>query len=63
MNFKKIIIVSFLFLVVIKSFSQDKTNTKKQKPWYIPEYTTVQVAGNIGFLSTGVGYKLFDDAW
>lgn len=63
MIFKKIIIVSFLFLVIIKSFSQDKTNTKKQKPWYIPEYTTVQVAGNIGFLSTGVGYKLFDDAW
>lgn len=63
MNFRKLIIFSFLYLFFVKSYAQDKTNTNKQKPWYTPDYTTVQVAGNIGFLSTGVGYKLFEDTW
>jgi hypothetical protein len=36
-----------------------RTNSR----WYQPDYTKLQVAGNLGLLSLGVGYLLLDDHW
>lgn len=29
----------------------------RRHPWYVPDHFTLQLAGNIGFLSPGVGYE------
>ncbi|WP_299013695.1 hypothetical protein [uncultured Polaribacter sp.] len=52
----------FVFCLINTSFAQ-KTPLNNDKSWYVPDYTTVQLAGNIGFLSTGIGYEIFDDVW
>jgi hypothetical protein len=33
-----------------------KTAVRQKRPWYTPHYLPVQYAGNIGFLSAGIGY-------
>ncbi len=32
-----------------------------KRPWYVPDQAVVQFAGNIGFLSAGLGYSLKQD--
>jgi hypothetical protein len=31
---------------------------ERERPWYVPDHAKLQFAGNIGFLSPGVGYAL-----
>ena len=50
----------FIFLNVSIIYSQDSSVADK-KAWYIPDYAKIQFAGNIGFLSIGPGYKIFDN--
>lgn len=62
---KSFLLVIFLSLA-FKSLGQDSTSVKykiKEKSWYIPDYVKLQFAGNIGFLSAGVGYKLIAKTW
>ena len=59
----KIRIITSLFIALLyasSAFAQDSTSVKV-KFWYIPDYATVQFAGNIGFFSVGIGYQLFND--
>ncbi len=60
MKFKNILIVPIILLVFVKSFAQDKDSIQ-DKSWYTPDYVKMQFAGNIGFLSVGAGYQLFND--
>jgi len=52
------IIISLLF--VHNAYSNDSTQVKV-KHWLTPEYATIQFAGNIGFLSLGIGYQFFNN--
>lgn len=55
---------SFFFTVISiiltanLTYSND-TISVEEKSWYIPDYAKLQFAGNIGFLSLGIGYELF----
>ena len=35
----------------------DFSDSTRNRRWYVPHYIPLQFAGNIGFLSTGLGYK------
>lgn len=40
-----------------KMFAQEHhSDSTRSSRWYLPQYVPVQFAGNIGFLSTGLGY-------
>lgn len=54
-----IIILVFTMLLSFRSFAQETSETNHK--WYRPSFVTVQHAGNIGYFSTGVGYKFFND--
>ena len=47
--------LGMLFLDDTKLFGQTKDSTVVRR-WYVPGFVPVQYAGNIGFISTGVGY-------
>ena len=50
-----------LFLLVLSglpAFSMgDPGDSTRSRRWYLPHYVPLQFAGNIGFISTGVGYN------
>lgn len=62
MNIKKLFITLGVLLISLNSIAQDAT-LKDKKSWYVPDYASLQFAGNIGFLSIGAGYEIFDDVW
>jgi len=47
------------FCWVDASFAQNEPieNEEKKRKWYKPDYTKLQYAGNIGFMSIGLGYE------
>jgi hypothetical protein len=69
---KKIFIIKFTILFFANSFAQKdvfidaiKDGTKSikvenQKHWAVPDYVKTQFAGNIGLISVGAGYQLFN---
>jgi hypothetical protein len=59
MKIKNIFSVSVILLFFIKSYAQEP-NLVKDKSWYVPDYVKVQFAGNIGLVSVGAGYQLFN---
>jgi hypothetical protein len=59
MKIKNIFSVSVILLFFIKSYAQEP-NLAKEKSWYVPDYVKVQFAGNIGLVSVGAGYQLFN---
>jgi hypothetical protein len=59
MKIKNIFSVSVVLLFFIKSYAQEP-NLVKDKSWYVPKYVKVQFAGNIGLVSVGAGYQLFN---
>jgi hypothetical protein len=64
MKIKKILLLLTALLLFTNTFSQDATLVKdkeKQKAWYVPDYAKMQFAGNLGVLSVGVGYQLFNN--
>jgi hypothetical protein len=72
---KKIFIIKFTILFFANSFAQKdifidaiKDGTKSikvenQKHWSVPDYVKTQFAGNIGLISVGIGYEIFDSIW
>jgi hypothetical protein len=50
----------FAILVFTNVFAND-TTLIKVKGWYVPDYTKVQFAGNIGLLSVGFGYQFLNN--
>jgi hypothetical protein len=53
-------ILFLLFFSTQFVFSVDEDSIKsagKKRQWYVPDYIPIQYAGNIGFLSTGIGYS------
>ncbi|WP_036821295.1 hypothetical protein [Polaribacter sp. Hel1_85] len=60
MKIKNIFIVSILVLFFSNSYAQE-TISVKEKSWYVPDYVKTQFAGNIGLISVGVGYQLFNE--
>ncbi|WP_405566440.1 hypothetical protein [Polaribacter sp. Asnod6-C07] len=60
MKNKSIYLLVLLVLLFSKSYGQE-VNLDKEKAWYVPDYAKVQFAGNIGFVSLGVGYQLFNE--
>lgn len=59
----RILLCFFLLLSFYQLNAQDTTSvklSKKEKSWYKPDYTKIQFAGNIGFVSIGVGYKVIN---
>ena len=61
MNNRESITLCIALLIISGTFAQDSTLIIKQKPWYRPDYATIQFAGNIGFLSLGIGYQFFNN--
>lgn len=59
MRIKEIFIVSIIGLFFCNSYAQE-TISVKEKSWYVPDYVKAQFAGNIGLISVGAGYQLFD---
>lgn len=60
----KTAIIIFCFFVIIQNVhginkppdSTQSVKKVKRERWYLPHYVPVQYAGNIGFISTGIGY-------
>lgn len=50
----------FAILFLTNVFAND-TTLIKVKGWYVPDYTKVQFAGNIGLLSVGFGYQFLNN--
>ncbi|MCK4464771.1 MAG: hypothetical protein KAU83_03585 [Bacteroidales bacterium] len=57
-SFKYLITFIAIVSVANLAYSND-TLSIKEKSWYVPDYAKLQFAGNIGFLSFGIGYELF----
>jgi len=57
---KKNTVTLFVIFVLANVFAND-TTLIKLKGWYIPDYTKVQFAGNIGVLSAGFGYQFLNN--
>lgn len=57
MKIKNIFIAPIVLLFFMQTSAQEPI--AKEKSWYVPDYAKVQFAGNIGFVSVGVGYQLF----
>lgn len=47
-------------MFVSATVSAGDTLEVETRPWYVPDFANLQFAGNIGFLSAGVGYHFFD---
>lgn len=59
---RHLVIVSLISLTFSGSYAsivEDsiKTSNTLERRWYLPHYIPIQYAGNIGFLSTGIGYS------
>jgi len=51
-------------ILILMSFSTfGMENQNERRGWYFPEQAKLQVAGNIGFLSIGLGKRFFNDKW
>lgn len=63
MNCCVLILLGFLYapFTIAGYHLGDTTNSAKGRHWLHPKYVPLQFAGNIGFLSTGVGYPLFKE--
>jgi hypothetical protein len=48
--------ILMLITLPVITASASLRDSARVKPWYLPHYVPIQFAGNIGFLSTGVGY-------
>ena len=59
MKYKSIFILSILLVFFGKSYGQE-SSLEKEKSWYVPDYVKTQFAGNIGLVSLGAGYQLFN---
>lgn len=55
------IAVTCVFLIMQASYAGDTLKSMSKKKWYSPHYIPIQYAGNIGFLSTGIGYSARKD--
>src|SRR5688572_15309024 len=56
-NMKSIIAILFYFLIFTLPISAgDPDSTHVQRKWFVPDMIKSQFAGNIGFVSAGVGY-------
>ena len=63
MKIKKILLPFVALLFFSNTFAQDAIliqDKAKEKAWYEPDYAKMQFAGNLGLLSVGVGYQLFN---
>ena len=59
MKIKNILSAFIILLFFTKLYAQEP-HLVKDKAWYIPNYVKMQFAGNIGVVSVGAGYQLFD---
>ncbi|GAB7256735.1 hypothetical protein [uncultured Polaribacter sp.] len=59
MKIKQLFTAVMLIMFVGKTIAQEQ-KTVKNKSWYVPDYVKAQFAGNIGMISLGAGYQLFD---
>ena len=53
-------IIQFLLIFMISSSLYAESIKISKKSWYIPDTIKAQLAGNLGFLSLGVGYFTFN---
>lgn len=56
---KLLFILTFILLSNIL-YSADTILVQKRN-WFVPDYYKIQFAGNIGFISIGTGYELFNN--
>lgn len=57
---KKLIFIILSFLIINTNLWSQNKEENQQHRWFVPDYATVQFAGNIGYLSAGIGYHLFN---
>lgn len=57
---KKNIYILPIILLFFGQLSSQESNVVKNKAWFVPDYVKMQFAGNIGVVSAGVGYQLFN---
>ena len=63
MKIKRILLPFVALLFFSNTFAQDAIliqDKAKEKAWHEPDYAKMQFAGNLGLLSVGVGYQLFN---
>lgn len=58
---KKIFYSLLALLVLSQNIFAQKSEIQKKNHWLVPDYAKVQFAGNIGFLSAGIGYQFFNE--
>ncbi len=60
-NNRNLIALCIALLVFSGAFAQDTALIKtKKRAWYLPDYAKIQFAGNIGFLSAGIGHQFLN---
>ena len=57
---KQSYLLLIFFIISINLFSQSRIDSVRTNR-FIPDYVVTQFAGNIGYLSVGVGYDLFNN--
>lgn len=62
-------VVSYIVPLMVMVLSNNNpchgtdVDSTRHNSWYVPAFVPVQFAGNIGMLSGGVGYNLFNRKW
>lgn len=57
----KIKLLYILVFVLISNIVYSSDTIPVQKKWFVPDYYKIQFAGNIGFISIGTGYEIFNN--
>lgn len=56
---KRSVIISFILLINLGTVYSQKDSTFIHRRWYHPDYIKLQYAGEIGFVSLGLGKEIF----
>jgi len=57
----QLLLFCVLFVLNVNIAHSEGSSAVNDRAWYIPDYAKIQFAGNIGFLSIGPGYEIFDN--
>ena len=50
-----------IFILLSNIVCAENTILVQKRKWFVPDYYKIQFAGNIGFISIGTGYELFNN--
>jgi hypothetical protein len=47
-------------LLLVAAIALPRAGAARDDPWFVPDHAKLQLAGDIGFLSPGIGWELWD---